>query len=211
MSQAPVMPLFTDALIGDTMHLTPEQFGCYMLILIATWRNNGLPFPDDDHAMAIRARVGLNRWRTKVRPVLSKFYDLTDGVWFQKRLAIEWKRVQTFKLVQSERGKRSGASKRLKKQKSAVTRVQTQVQPAPWYEPETNNPNPKPKETPSGLRARPRASAATISPATLNGEALFRAAEKLDREEADRRQLDQANGPLLAAERTSPTPGNGRS
>jgi hypothetical protein len=37
MAQAPVMPLFTDALIGDT---TPErfEFGAYLLIMIATWR-----------------------------------------------------------------------------------------------------------------------------------------------------------------------------
>jgi uncharacterized protein YdaU (DUF1376 family) len=39
MSQAPSMPVFTDALLGDTMRLSTEEFGAYCLLLFVTWRN----------------------------------------------------------------------------------------------------------------------------------------------------------------------------
>ena len=93
MARLPIMPVFTDALVGDTLHLTAEQFGCYALILIATWRNNGQALADDDKRLAQIARVSLARWRTRIRPVLVEFFDLSDGHWHQKRLEIEWQKA----------------------------------------------------------------------------------------------------------------------
>jgi hypothetical protein len=84
------MPVITDALIGDTTHLSTEQFGAYVLILIATWRNNGQALADDDESMAHICRCSLARWRKHLRPKLIPFFDLADGHWHQKRLEAEW-------------------------------------------------------------------------------------------------------------------------
>ena len=84
------MPVFTDALVGDTLHLSRDQFGAYMLILIATWRNNGQALPDDDRRMAHLTRATVKEWRTRLRPVLVEFFDISDGHWHQKRLEAEW-------------------------------------------------------------------------------------------------------------------------
>lgn len=95
MAKAPIMPLFTDALIGDTTHLSAEQFGAYVLILIATWRNNGQALPDDDERMAKICRVSRAKFRQKLRPILSEFFTISESRWRQQRLEIEWERVST--------------------------------------------------------------------------------------------------------------------
>ncbi len=96
MSQAPSMPVFPDALIADTTHLSAEEFGAYCLILFATWRNNGRPFPDNAKRLAHVCRVTERRWLTKLRPVIVGFFDLSDGLWRQKRLEKEWEYVVKF-------------------------------------------------------------------------------------------------------------------
>ncbi len=88
------MPVFTDALIGDTLHLSTEEFGAYCLLLFATWRNNGKALPDDDASLARICRVPEKRWVKTVRPTLSRFFNIDDGCWHQKRLEKEWEFVQ---------------------------------------------------------------------------------------------------------------------
>lgn len=94
MSQAPSMPVYTDALLGDTLHLSTEEFGAYCLILFATWRNNGRPLPDDDRTLARICRVDIRRWRQTLRPRLIGFFDNSGGFLRQKRLETEWGRVE---------------------------------------------------------------------------------------------------------------------
>lgn len=101
MSQLPMMPVFPDALVSDTMHLNAEEFGCYCLILFATWRNNGKPF-SNERDLAHICRIPLRRWRSHMRDRLAPFFTLTDaGVgtysrleWRQSRLEYEWAKSQ---------------------------------------------------------------------------------------------------------------------
>lgn len=89
MSQAPSMPVFVDAMLADTLHLTRGELGAYHLILYATWRNNGEPLEDDGDRMARICRATPAEWR-KIRDVLAPFFDLGGGTWRQKRLEKEW-------------------------------------------------------------------------------------------------------------------------
>ena len=113
MSQAPSMPVFTDALIGDTTHLSAEEFGCYCLLLFATWRNNGQPFEDGDRRLCRICRVSERRWRAVIRPVLVEFFDLSDGRWRQKRLEKEWKFVSKSVEIRRANGRLGGRPKSL--------------------------------------------------------------------------------------------------
>lgn len=91
MSQAPVMPVFVDALIGDTLDLTAEEFGAYLLLLFATWRNNGNPLPDDPGKLSRICRCSVMRWNRVLRPALIGFFRRDDdGFLHQKRLEKEW-------------------------------------------------------------------------------------------------------------------------
>jgi len=82
--ESPRLASFTDAYLADTMHLSLEESGAYLKLLMVTWRNNGEPLPDDDKRMARILGVTVKKWTTKLRPVLVGFFDLSEGVWRQK-------------------------------------------------------------------------------------------------------------------------------
>ncbi len=112
MTQTPVFPLWIDAYLADTTHLTCEQHGAYFLILLATWRNHGRPLPDDDQRMARVVRMTPARWR-KLKPIIAEFFEIIDGKWHQKRLEKEWKNSQNYRQKMRENGKRGGRPKPL--------------------------------------------------------------------------------------------------
>lgn len=111
MSQAPAMPLYTDALLGDTLHLSTEEFGAYCLILFATWRNNGRALPDDDRALARICRVDIRKWKKSLRPRLVGFFDISGQKWSQKRLEKEWGYVENLRDINRAKGLKSGKSR----------------------------------------------------------------------------------------------------
>lgn len=129
MSKAPSMPVFTDALIGDTTDLSIEEFGAYTMLLFVTWRNNGAPLPDDPVRMARICRMSEKRWSEKIRPVLVRFFDLSEGTWRQARLEKEWNFVAKQRANQSDKGKKSAEAKSLKNNDTHSTAVDVRLQP----------------------------------------------------------------------------------
>src|SRR6187399_289358 len=117
MSQAPSMPLYTDALLGDTLHLSAEEFGAYCLLLFATWRNNGRALPDDDRKLARICRVSIWKWKQSLRAQLLPFFNTDDGAWHQKRLEKEWDFVAKRREVFAKKGTQGGHAKALKTNK----------------------------------------------------------------------------------------------
>jgi uncharacterized protein YdaU (DUF1376 family) len=109
-SQAPVMPLYTDAMLGDTMHLSTEEFGAYCLILFTMWRNGGEVL-DDDRSLARICRVSPRRWRERLRPRLIGFFEKTNQRITQKRLVKEYRYVQQRAEVARANGLKGGRSR----------------------------------------------------------------------------------------------------
>ena len=114
MSQAPIWPVATDALIGDTTHLSDAEIGSYILLLIAQWRNNGDPLPDDDKRLARMARCSMRAWRNGRREILAELFDVKDGFWSQKRVSKDWLRVAEKIAINRENASRGGYAKSLK-------------------------------------------------------------------------------------------------
>ena len=114
MSQAPIMPIFTDAYLADTLHLSTEEHGAYLLLLFATWRNNGQPLADDPRKLSRIVRVSERRWVDKIRPSLAPFFDLSGGSWRQMRLENAWADVAKRSASFAERGAKGGRPKLLK-------------------------------------------------------------------------------------------------
>ena len=92
MSKAPSMPMYWDAYISDTTHLTTEEHGAYLLLLAAMWRRNGsVPDDDKDNARILGLTVG--KWR-KIKARLSEFLIFNDGCITQKKLQKTWENTQ---------------------------------------------------------------------------------------------------------------------
>ena len=88
MAKFPALPLWTDALIGDTFHLTPAQFGAYLRLLIVEWRTPDCSLPDDDGFLG-RAVGDTKNWH-RLKPVVMPYFTLgEDGRYRQKRLLDE--------------------------------------------------------------------------------------------------------------------------
>lgn len=86
------MPLATDAILADCTHMTPEEFGCYMRILLVMWRH-GAKLPADDGELARIAGAGARRWG-QIREVVTRPLTYENGFWTQKKLTQMWGRVQ---------------------------------------------------------------------------------------------------------------------
>jgi uncharacterized protein YdaU (DUF1376 family) len=94
MADFPALPLWTDAFLADTGHLTPAENSAYLLLLMAAWRTPDCSLPNDDKQLGRITRDPRN-W-PRVRPAVMAFWTLgEDGRWRQKRLTQERAYVQS--------------------------------------------------------------------------------------------------------------------
>lgn len=94
MAEFPALPLFTDAYLADTRHLTAEEHGAYLLLLMYAWRTRGCALRDDDRYLARVIGVSAYRWR-RLKPVLMEFFTIEDGLWRQKKLTDVYRGVES--------------------------------------------------------------------------------------------------------------------
>jgi uncharacterized protein YdaU (DUF1376 family) len=103
MAQYPVMPVFTDAYLADTTHLTTIEHGAYFLLIMAMWRAGG-SLPGDHKSLARYARLTAGQW-ARIWPSLEGFFDQKDGKIYQGRLTDELEAVRQHRAKQSDRSK----------------------------------------------------------------------------------------------------------
>jgi uncharacterized protein YdaU (DUF1376 family) len=161
MADFPILPLCTDAYLADTTHLTNEEHGCYLLLLMFSWRNNR-PLPDDDLKIARMLHITPGRWRTKIRPSLEPFFDLSGGFFFQKKLEIFRAAAFLKREKNYANGVRGGRPKPLN--------INDTIKPIGSFE-ETQT---EPKQKPSRARVLTTSHKPKESPHTpLGGDSLF--------------------------------------
>lgn len=83
----PWFPFHLDAYTGDTMHLTTEEHGAYLLLMIAYYRT-GKPLPGYDRALAAICKLPLERWQV-IKVGLAPFFREADGFWHHDRIDAE--------------------------------------------------------------------------------------------------------------------------
>lgn len=107
MAKFPSMPLFTDAYMADTRHLTAAQHGAYLLMLMTAWRMPDGMLPNDDDFLSRICCMDKRTWQRNKQAVLTFWehplkqnLDNTDGCEkvdtqkiFQRRLLDERKFV----------------------------------------------------------------------------------------------------------------------
>jgi uncharacterized protein YdaU (DUF1376 family) len=138
------MPLHIGPYLKDTMHLTTLQHGAYLLLLMAYWMRQG-PLPDDDAVLSAIAKTDPKTWRKFIRETVSKFFDISDGNWTQKKADFEIARAVGLTEIRSKAGKTGG-------QASAVARTKPEANVQANDEPnrkQTGKQTPKQTATPS--------------------------------------------------------------
>jgi uncharacterized protein YdaU (DUF1376 family) len=100
--QLPYMPLFGGDYLKETRHLTLEQHGAYLHLMIEYWTKGCLP--DDDVQLARIVGISLPKW-LRMRPTIKAFFS--DDGWhhevLDEQFAKSWAR--------SERGRKGAAAK----------------------------------------------------------------------------------------------------
>lgn len=103
MAEFAALPLFTDSLLADTGHLSHEEFGLYMRVLILMWRSPDCKIPNDKNWLSKRLNVDPLRCDAVVMPIMREFCKTTGNWWTQKRLLKEFIKRRDFSEQQSER------------------------------------------------------------------------------------------------------------
>lgn len=111
MAEFPALPLFTDAYLGDTTHLSTIEHGAYLLLLMVAWRTTETRLPDDDRLLARYTRLTAAQWK-RMRPVISDFFVVRDGHWIQKRLSDEAVVVRQLREKQAANGRLSALKRK---------------------------------------------------------------------------------------------------
>lgn len=136
MADYPALPLWTDAYLADTRHLTTEQHGAYLLILMEMWRRPDCALPLD-HAFLIRVTgVSSRKWPLVWR-ALSPLFQKGKTKFQQKRLTKE----RNFVEEKSNKNSRAARARWLKsKEKPDANAMPNACQ--------TDAPTPTPTPTP---------------------------------------------------------------
>ena len=99
MAEFPVLPIMTDALIADTTHMTAEEMGAYVRLLVAMWRH-GAHLPNKPAELARIAGVTPRRWN-KISERVLRPMTKNGEIIAQKRLTETWIYAQKIRARQS--------------------------------------------------------------------------------------------------------------
>lgn len=144
---SPFMQLYVADYLGDTRHLTTEQHGAYLLLLMTMWRSDGV-LSSDPSKLARIAGLTVAKWKRISDDILA-FFTPCEGGFTQGRLAAELTIADEKSEKRSRSGRAGGRAKALKDKKLAVANAM----PLPCHSPE---PEPEKIDEPT-VHCRPKA------------------------------------------------------
>lgn len=100
------MPFYTSDYTRDTLHLTRDQHGGYILLLIACW-NAGGRLPNNAGTLAGITKSTPAEWR-KLAPVLKRFFQIDGGDLTHKRVLEELAKAARLSQARRETGRLGG-------------------------------------------------------------------------------------------------------
>jgi uncharacterized protein YdaU (DUF1376 family) len=110
------MPVHIGDYLADTMHLSTEQHGAYLLLLFHLWRHGILH--DDDVVLAQITGLDPGAWSNS-RAAIVEFFEIYDGLWHHGR--VEQERIRAAARQQSNSNKARLAAYRRWNKSRAVT------------------------------------------------------------------------------------------
>lgn len=110
MAALPYMQFYPADYLADTMHLTTEEHGAYLLLLMNYWQT-GKPLMNDDRRLANIARVPNDRW-TDVKRTLIEFFVLDGDVLKQPRMEADLEAIRQKQEQAAAAGKASAKARK---------------------------------------------------------------------------------------------------
>ncbi len=129
MSERPFMQLYVSDFIGDTLHLSTEQIGAYMLLLMAMW-NAGGKLPSDEAKLARVTRMSVKKWKA-IADDLLPFFEIVGDEIRHNRLTKELQKSESKSQSRAAAGAAGGAAKALKEQEARLANAKRSSQHLP--------------------------------------------------------------------------------
>jgi uncharacterized protein YdaU (DUF1376 family) len=130
MAKFPAIPLWTDAYLGDTTHLTTLEHGAYLLLLITAWRSPDCRLPNDDKMLARYTKLSPAQWK-RIKPMILAFFTVEDNYIYQGRLLDELDTVKRLTEQRSNAGKASALKRKNRGSTGVGTGSQRKSAPTP--------------------------------------------------------------------------------
>lgn len=111
MAALPYMQLYIADYLADTMHLSTEEHGAYLLLMFNYWQT-GRPIPKN--RLAKIARLSNDRW-IAVEASLKEFFNDNGTEWVQERIERDLEAVKMSISQKSAAGKASAQARKAKK------------------------------------------------------------------------------------------------
>ena len=152
MSSTPFTQLYVGDYLADTMLLTTEQHGAYLLLLMTMWRK-GASLPNDPKKLAQIAHVTPRKW-TVIWEGISEFFTVEGDRITNARLTKEHQKATEKSRVRGEAGAKGGRAKALGTKEQALANATVLPKHSQKSEPEEKEdtfvsskkiPRPKPK------------------------------------------------------------------
>lgn len=140
------LPLYFGDYLSDTMHLTTEQHGAYLLLLMSAWSRGG-SLPNDEGQLAAICRADKSIWK-RIRAAVLAFFTVEGDCLVQKRLTLEYQRALKMAEKQKANGAKGGRPKL------------TQTKPMGYF---WDNPNESPTQ-PQPQEPQPKNTTSTTEP-----------------------------------------------
>jgi uncharacterized protein YdaU (DUF1376 family) len=125
MAQFPCLPIWTDAWVADTDHLTCEEEGVYFRLVRVMWRTPGCRVPNDVDWLAKHMRMTPKEVVEKVWPIIEHFCNTDGNFVLQKRLKREFTKQFELRSAQSVRAKHREKNKKIQHPESTQNAPKT--------------------------------------------------------------------------------------
>ncbi|OWJ82730.1 YdaU family protein [Haematobacter massiliensis] len=145
MSATPFLQLYVGDYLADTLDLTTEQHGAYLLLLLTMWRHDAR-LPNDPAKLARIARVSPRRWHL-IWGAIGHFFFVDGDKIGNKRLDREHQKAVSISEKRSVSGEKGGRAKALKTSNTPVANATDLPEHSQKSEPDIK------KEEPKGSRS----------------------------------------------------------
>ena len=105
MASLPYMQLYVSDYLADTAHLTAQQHGAYMLLLMNYWQK-GRALENTDERLQHVARLTSEEWAAN-KSILAEFFLVEGDTWTHSRIEEDLAKVREKSVKASANGKRS--------------------------------------------------------------------------------------------------------